>query len=561
MSTGRCRDHRGLSAYRALLIMLFLSIAPGSFAKPVGPLIRQLGQYAGKTIVEPDPGAVAAMREGSAKVELKSMLLADGSVADFDLERVEVFRPGAQVYTFDGKTREPVGVSNSVRYRGHSTANREQVAFIAVTPDGEVWMTVADRKGMSLMAPEYTSRSVRRHLLSKADPAELAGFQCAEEALPDSGQTSSTLAEPSIAATEVSAATATREAQLLLDVSYPMFTQKFGSNQTNATDYVGNLIGAVSTIYQRDINVALTIKELVIWTAPDPFGVISTRSQLENYKAYNTANRSGVSRNASHLLSFAAGLGGVAYLEGLCKPGVDCGVSNLNALADFAVSAYQWDVYVVAHEFGHTFGSPHTHCYDPPIDCCTNDAAGCNMCPVISSVTGTIMSYCHVNGNVTLNFHPRCITVMHSTVDATGCLLSYVAPVPVPEPSQQNIVAVWGSGLRDSPRQVIGSTSTGSVYKLQAKLYLSNRGVTANSAWDTVDVYLSDDQVLGPEDALIATRLTGVVKPVAAGKPPKVRKLKFKLTRAESAAGKFLIALVHSSNNTQVTGAVSVQIP
>ena len=50
---------------------------------------------------------------------------------------------------------------------------------------------------------------------------------------------------------------------------------------------------------------------------------------------------------------------------------------------DLASPSNIWDVMVLTHELGHNFGSPHTHCYSPPIDRCYNAEPGCYGGPVV----------------------------------------------------------------------------------------------------------------------------------------------------------------------------------
>jgi hypothetical protein len=82
---------------------------------------------------------------------------------------------------------------------------------------------------------------------------------------------------------------------------------------------------------------------------------------------------------------------------------------------------YSWSVFVVAHEFGHLFGSRHTHACvwngnNTAIDGCgvcmespdpDADPITCNNCPRLGVPQngGTIMSYCHLSGNPGINFN------------------------------------------------------------------------------------------------------------------------------------------------------------
>src|SRR4029079_16103839 len=80
----------------------------------------------------------------------------------------------------------------------------------------------------------------------------------------------------------------------------------------------------------------------------------------------------------------------------------------------------------LGHEIGHNFGSPHTHCYAPPINNCYNTEGGCyngtKICPApatyngVTNVTGTLMSYCHLSGlagcTSSLVFHDRTVDLL-----------------------------------------------------------------------------------------------------------------------------------------------------
>ncbi len=204
-----------------------------------------------------------------------------------------------------------------------------------------------------------------------------------------------------------------------MDVGYDLYRLK-GSNAQAITTYVNNVIAGVAMIYQRDLGVKLKIKDLVIWNKPDPFSGTTTSQQLASYKNYNINNRKGKTRALAHLLDTSRNLAGIAYVGSVCDQNFGYGVSNFDGRSNSNGNVYQWDIYVLAHELGHNFGSPHTHMYKPVVDCCYVEKG--SSCSRAVAQVGSIMSYCHMNGKISMNFHPRTTSMIKNDLQRRSCL-------------------------------------------------------------------------------------------------------------------------------------------
>src|ERR1019366_9802991 len=134
-----------------------------------------------------------------------------------------------------------------------------------------------------------------------------------------------------------------------------------------------------------------------------------------NVKRMSTAMLSGKQPNA-HSAS------GIAWLGGLCSTSIGY---NFNKVFMFAQDTSGNDVLITAHERGHNFSSPHTHCYaDPKPDTCyaaetssSNCFSGTPSCPASQTyngvtATGTLMGYCHLLSgcSTALVFHPYTVS-------------------------------------------------------------------------------------------------------------------------------------------------------
>lgn len=164
-------------------------------------------------------------------------------------------------------------------------------------------------------------------------------------------------------------------------------------------------------------------------TSADPWTATDSLNALYQLGDYWHANHSGVSRSTVVFLSAKNLGGGVAWLSTICGADFQANghwgggyavigneaadITNFHA-PGVGTGADLWDIDAVAHELGHNFGSPHTHCYSPPIDECYNQESGCYSGSVVDPGVegGTIMSYCQLLGwsRINLVFHSRCIT-------------------------------------------------------------------------------------------------------------------------------------------------------
>jgi cysteine-rich repeat protein len=223
------------------------------------------------------------------------------------------------------------------------------------------------------------------------------------------------------------------QADVAVDTDFE-FWSKFGADQP-ALDYLASLVAAASAIYQRDLGVRLRFPYVRLWaTSADPWAATQATDQLREVQAYwsNPANGMDAlagARDTVHFISGKTVHGGVSYVNALCDSRIAFGVSQVYGSFDLSLPTQIWDVLVVTHELGHTFGSPHTHCYGPPIDRCYNSEAGCYAGPIVPS-RGTIMSYCHLlNGglaNMDLVFGDVVTRRIRGFMETASCL----EPVP-----------------------------------------------------------------------------------------------------------------------------------
>lgn len=379
---------------------------------------------------------------------------------DLTLEKFEILAPGYKVVggTENGD-RDISGEVNFVSYTSNLkdknlptfvlTFFQNDASAIVMSGDETYVLAKLDRNNVNSDYILYAASKLKSH----------PDFKCGSEALeiPEKikdMQKNLTGQQVDLMSTDI------LRADIAVETDFETFT--FYGGTLNATNYILRLMSPVSAIYTRDINIKLQVTYLRVWeTSADPYpDANSSNTLLNSFRNYWNSNMSAVPRDLAHFITTRpGGLGGIAWLGVLCaSPTTGFGYAFSDIDGTFnSLPTYSWDVMVVAHETGHNFGSPHTFaCSWPggPIDTCYQPEGGCWNGPLTARV-GTIMSYCHLNGSISLTqgFGPLPTQLIRQNAESSGCLTSstgYLVALPNGGEifrSGGSTLLVWGASV------------------------------------------------------------------------------------------------------------------
>lgn len=413
----------------ALGLTLFLLPAATSAADRSAALVD--------TFSVPELARAARAVEPGGTLRLERLVL-DGATETLELERFAVFTPDAEILVHgeDGAT-ERLPVPDNAHFRGGVVGAPGSLAILSVRESGEVRGLVRLDGRVHVLgagappspggAPGLTARRAR------APAGEAEGFTCAADGLPTASGTTLAAHPLSLDGSPTLAGKAlapSYTARVAVETDWELF-QLLGS-ETAVTDYVGDLIGYASGIYDQEVTTDLQISHLSIRDhSGDPWTQGDAVCALFEFGRWWNDNRSGVERTLAHFVSGKFSNVGIAWLGVLCDgpfpvdhegscPGLTPNVDDYGGAYSLTMGvdgdfdpqnpSPVWDIVAVAHEIGHNFDSKHTHCYEgiggssEPVDECYNgqsDQTGCHSgteslpCPSGESGCGTLMSYCH----------------------------------------------------------------------------------------------------------------------------------------------------------------------
>lgn len=198
-----------------------------------------------------------------------------------------------------------------------------------------------------------------------------------------------------------------RPIRVFNDVSYRQFVT-MGSNKAAVTQYMQSVWASVSALFAND-GITVQNSGIKVWDTQDPYSSLTETNSQNILYAYRSNRAMEPGSHLMHYTTVMPGMGGIAFLGGLCNANAYA-VSSIYTTFQSGSVAYDWTQDVVTHEIGHNLSSPHTHACkwtmngraDQVIDgCAAPESSTCSR-PWTSPPTGfkgTIMSYCHLGGN------------------------------------------------------------------------------------------------------------------------------------------------------------------
>lgn len=420
-------------------------------------------------------------RGGSARLE-RVFSRAEAREIAFNLRRIEVFTPDAVILEVSDRGVQRLPVPRNLYFAGEVAGEEGSTVFLSIFEDGEMRGLVTRKGGASEMlgGDERPARWGDRLELERVSPQALeraavqGSFECGTESIWDPASLLEELeARKEAASPPLSEAPlfSTYAARVAIETDFE-FYQKFNNTQ-RAINYIGDLIGYASRVYETQVNTHLNAHFIRIWsTSSDPWTEGDSICSLFQLGKYWNDNETSTSRTIVHMMSGKGTGGGVAWVGVLCAGPFNYTVSGCsfcsgscnvgggygftgNMSGTFSPNnpTVMWDIVAVAHEIGHNFNSPHTHCYagiggNPShVDHCYGSQSGCySGTPTLPGVgstsggtpgagNGTIMSYCHL---ISPGFSNVSFTLGQGHPFG-------VAPNRVPTRMNQHVVAQAGS--------------------------------------------------------------------------------------------------------------------
>jgi hypothetical protein len=359
--------------------------------------------------------------------------------------KVKLFAAGARTWVVDGSGGREFRRDGRDFYMARS---RDSAIGLSVDPSS------GRLQGFSVQAGERMQ--IRGNLLSGLEFAPIAESEDASNTCAsDSGMQIAGISGTGQAGAFASQSAALAGESLTYQAVVAVETDSdwlkgLGDDAATAQTWISDAFLAMNVFFERDIETRLLLGDVFLRIGTDPYSASSDRyQQLNEFGEYWRTRMGHVDRQFALKLSGRGinqgSFSGIAWVDAYCETGrsanggsVTYGSYSLNAVGSSRTAANT--ALYLGHELGHNLGSPHTHCYSPPVDQCYSGASGCYsgtpQCPTAGR--GTIMSYCHVGGSNGAGcgtsfseFHPTVQSRLEGRLAdqvSAGCISLYSGP-------------------------------------------------------------------------------------------------------------------------------------
>ncbi|MEL6862882.1 MAG: zinc-dependent metalloprotease [Bacteroidota bacterium] len=332
---------------------------------------------------------------------------------ELELVKVNIFTPDFTVVRRSDDA--VVDVNTGVHYRGIIKGDDNSIAAVSFF-DGEIMGLISSAQG-NLVIGKLQNRASKHIIYDDKEVIAELGLGCET---PDDGI--------GYKAKDLTFDIENDRApgdciRLYMEADHDIHNDKGGVGPT--TTFITGLMNEVITIYANE-SIEAVVSQLVVWDVPSPYSSNSSSGMLNDFQA----NISSINGDLGQLLSYQASGGIAAGFNGICNSNVDNSLAFSSINSTYAsVPTYSWSVMVTTHEFGHLWGSRHTHACvwngnNTAIDGCAGGTEGSCPLPGNPPQGGTIMSYCHLQSvgiNFNEGFGPQPGNVIRNTVNNATC--------------------------------------------------------------------------------------------------------------------------------------------
>jgi hypothetical protein len=347
----------------------------------------------------------AQRSEAGALLRLAGLRDASGRALTLALERGNIFAPGFKLY-LNGR-EAPTDAPSRLVYL-HGTAEQWPGSSAALSLDAATGaatgMLVTSEGAFDLALPAAAKGTLAAELSVRRADLGNAPIGYVNDVLEGAAGAVEKASVSAAAKRVIPAPGGIYGAALAVETDHEFLA---GTTVDAATTQIHGTIAAVSELFERQLGVPLVINSLSLypdeadpWNAPNPHTGDHAEVLCE-FGSYWQSHRpvSAFPRNAAIFFTGKDSLqiSGQAWRASLCNYSARPSACPFGGYAVVVRTRFGGlGALVTAHELGHVFGSPHTHCYRPEIDQCFGAESGCYNGPESKPDDGgSVMSYCN----------------------------------------------------------------------------------------------------------------------------------------------------------------------